>query len=119
LGKLVRPLSVGLFCIYAGLLGCAKIPPGSVSPVDIEETREDVKILEKDLVAARDRAQKLSAELAAREAEHKEKKDKPEEMRKKLADLEKGSGRVETNRRAKKKDKDRDDDGDDDEKESA
>lgn len=118
MGKLFRPLSVGLFCIYAGLTGCAGVPPSSVSPVDIEETREDVKILEKDLVAARARAQKLSAELTAREAEREEKKDKPEEMRKKLADLKKGSGRVETNRRAKKKDKDRDD-GDDDEKESA
>ncbi len=118
MGKLFRPLSVGLFCIYAGLTGCAEVPLSSVSPVDIEETREDVKIVEKDLVAARARAQKLSAELAERAPAREEKKDKPEEMRKKLADLKKGSGRVETNRRAKKKDKDKDD-GDDDEKESA
>lgn len=115
MGKLIRPLIVGLFCVYTGLLGCAEVPPGSVSPVDIEETREDVKILEKDLVAARDRAQTLSAELAARQAEHEDKKDKPDEMRKKLDDLKKGSGRVERNRRAKKKDKD----GDEEEKESA
>jgi len=116
LGKLTRPLSVGLLCVYASLFGCAKVPPSSVSPVDIEETREDVKILEKDLIAARDRAKKLNAELAAREAEYAEKKDKPDELRKKLKELKKGSGRVDSNRRDKgKKDKD----GEDEEKESA
>jgi chromosome segregation ATPase len=62
-------------------------------PVEIEETREDVKVLQKDLNEAKDRAQKLSAELAAKKAELDSKKDKPAEMRAKLKELKKGSGR--------------------------
>lgn len=92
-------------------LGCAKVPPCTVSPVEIEETREDVKLLEKDLVEARGRAKELSDHLAAKQAELDEKKDKPDELRKKLEELKKGSGRGED----QKKDKDKDED----EKESA
>ncbi|MDH3197418.1 MAG: hypothetical protein OEO21_04180 [Candidatus Krumholzibacteria bacterium] len=73
--------------------GCAQLPPCTISPVEIEETREDVKVLHKDLAEAKDRAQKLSAELAAKKAELDSKKDKPAEMRAKLKDLKKGSGR--------------------------
>ena len=78
-------------CGLAG--GCAQIPPCTVSPIEIEETREGVKLLEKDLVEARARAKKLSDELATKQAELDSKKDKPAELRKKLKDLKKGSGR--------------------------
>jgi hypothetical protein len=64
-----------------------------VSPIEIEETREGVKLLEKDLVEARARANQLSEELAAKQAEFESKKDKPEELRKRLEELKKGSGR--------------------------
>jgi hypothetical protein len=84
--SLLRPLIAGLFCVSAGAFGCAKVPPCTVSPVDIEETREDSKILEKDLLAARARAKELSTELAGKKAEYdidarrgKKKKDKDEE----------------------------------------
>lgn len=79
--------------VAALALGCAKVPPCTISPIEIEETREDVKVLEKDLTEAKDRAQKLSAELAAKQAELDSKKDKPAEMRAKLKELKKGSGR--------------------------
>jgi hypothetical protein len=88
----------------AGAFGCAKVPPCTVSPVDIEESREDVKILENDLVTAKERARKLSEELAKKKAELDSKKDKPGELRKKLEDLEKGSGRHESQKRKKDKD---------------
>ena len=52
------------FFFVAGALGCAKVPPCTVSPIEIEETREDVKILEKDLGSAKERAKQLSDELA-------------------------------------------------------
>ena len=70
-------------------------------------TREDVKLLEKDLVVARDRAKKLSADLASKKAELNGKKDKPDELRRKLEELKKGSGRHEDQKRKEKKDKDK------------
>jgi hypothetical protein len=82
-----------VFVFVAGPLGCAKVPPCTVSPINIEETREDVKILDRDLAAAKARAKTLSEELAAKKAELESKKDKPAELRKRLDDLEKGSGR--------------------------
>lgn len=110
--SLLRPLIAGLFCVSAGVFGCAKVPPCTVSPVDIEETREDSKILEKDLLAARARAKELSTELAAKKTEYDAKKDKPEELRKKLEELKKGSGRIDARRKKKNK-------KDEDEKETA
>lgn len=107
--RIIRPLMLGLFCMSAGAFGCAKVPPCTVSPVDIEETREDSKILEKDLLTTRARAKELSTELAAKKSEFGKKKDKPEELRKKLDELKKGSGRID---RKKKKDKDKKDDDD-------
>lgn len=92
-----------LLTLSAGSLGCATIPPPAVSPVEIEETREDIKILEKDLVAARQRAQALTAELNAKKADLDGKKDKPARMKKKLKDLKKGSGRDEDKKKKKKK----------------
>jgi len=100
-----RPWLVLLgFTVLAAALGCAKIPPPSVSPVEIEETREDVKVLEKDLIAARDRAAKLTAELAQKKASLAAKKDQPEVLRKRVKELKKGSGR-ETDDDKEKEDK--------------
>lgn len=90
----IRPFVTGLFVLVSGIAsGCAQIPPCTVSPIEIEETREGVKLLEKDLVQARAKAQELSDELAAKQAEFDSKKDKPEELRKRLEELKKGSGR--------------------------
>ena len=100
----IRQWVIGSACLFvAGALGCAKVPPCTVSPINIEETREDVKILDRDLAAAKARARELSDELAQKKAELDSKKDKPAELRKKLDDLQKGSGRHESQ---KKKDKD-------------
>ncbi len=93
----IRSYITGLFALVCGsvvgLTGCAQIPPCTVSPIEIEETREDVKVLEKDLVEARTRSKKLSEELAAKQTELGSKKDKPKELKKRLKDLKKGSGR--------------------------
>jgi chromosome segregation ATPase len=89
----------------AGALGCAKVPPCTVSPINIEETREDVKILDRDLAAAKARARELSEELAQKKAELESKKDKPDELRKKLDDLKRGSGRHEDQQKKDKGEK--------------
>ena len=92
--KATRLSAFGAWVFFtAGLFGCAKVPPCTVSPINIEETREDVKILEKDLIAARDRAKQLSEELASKKATLDAKKDQPEELRKRVEELKKGSGR--------------------------
>lgn len=96
----IRPFISGVFLLAAGIVaGCAQIPPCTVSPIEIEETREGVKLLEKDLVEARAKAKELSDELAAKQAEYDSKKDKPEELRKKLEELKKGSGRGEEDKK--------------------
>lgn len=81
------------FFFMAASFGCAKVPPCTVSPIEIEETREDVQILDRDLASAKAQAKELSDVLAKKKAELDSKKDKPGELRKKLKELEKGSGR--------------------------
>jgi septal ring factor EnvC (AmiA/AmiB activator) len=81
--------------LLTAAFGCSSAPPCPVTPIHIEETREDVKVLERDLAAARDRADKLKAELDEKKARLEERKDKPEELRQKLDELKKGSGRIE------------------------
>ena len=98
-----RHLFVGLIAAAVASYGCAEVPPCTVSPVEIEETREDSQILDKDLTDARKRAKSLSEELARKQAEYNSKKDKPKELRKKLDDLKKGSGRGEKKKKEKKK----------------
>jgi len=74
-----------------------------VSPVEIEETREDVGVLQGDLLAARKRAKELRDDLAAKQAEYASKKDKPAEMQKRVDELKKGSGRDESQKKSEKK----------------
>jgi chromosome segregation ATPase len=66
-----------------------------VSPVELEELREDVSVLQKDLKTARDRQQQLTTELAAKRADLESKRDKPDELRSRLEQLKRGSGRQE------------------------
>jgi chromosome segregation ATPase len=66
-----------------------------VSPVEIEELREDIAVLEKNLASARERESQLTADLAAKQADLEAKKEKPAELRARLEQLKKGSGRVE------------------------
>lgn len=90
------PWTKGLaLCFLAASLGCSSAPPCPVTPIHIEETREDVQVLERDLAATRERADELQAKLDEKKAELDSKKDKPEELRKKLEELKKGSGRIE------------------------
>jgi len=80
----IYPWTKGLaFCFLAASLGCSAAPPCPVTPIHIEETREDVKVLERDLSSTRERADELQAKV------------EPAELRKKLDELKKGSGRIE------------------------
>lgn len=95
--RTIRPTIAGLMILASSAFvgGCSQISPCTVSPVEIEETREHVGLLDKDLTTARDRAKQLREELAAKQAELAGKKDKPGELREKVEELKKGSGRDE------------------------
>jgi hypothetical protein len=95
--RTIRPTIAGLVILVSSAFaaGCSNVKPCTVSPIEIEETREHVGFLDKDLATARDRAKQLRDELAAKQAEFASKKDKPGELGKKVEELKKGSGRDE------------------------
>lgn len=85
---------IALFALLAPVfIGCSSAPPCTVSPIEIEETREDMKTLDKNLQEAKERVESLQERLAKTRKEYDSKKDKPAELRKKVEELEKGSGR--------------------------
>jgi len=92
----LRALLVAATCVAAAVsFGCSKVTSCGVSPVEIEELREDVSVIDKDLAVVHERAQALDDELAAKQADLDSKKDKPDELRRRLELLKRGSGRVE------------------------
>ncbi|HEU4928675.1 MAG TPA: hypothetical protein VFU38_02510 [Candidatus Krumholzibacteria bacterium] len=77
------------------LVGCGKPSTCNVSPVEIEELREDVAVVQKNLATARERSDNLAKELATKQADLDSKKAKPDELRARLEALRRGSGRNE------------------------
>ena len=67
----------------------------TVTPIDIEETKSDIKDLHADLELARQRLARVQGELAAWQKRYDESKDKPMELRAELERLKKASGRTE------------------------
>lgn len=91
----LRAWLVGVVCVSsAGLLGCGTATTCNVSPIEIEELREDVALVEKNLASARERSDNLSKELATKQADLDTKKEKPAELRARLEALRRGSGRA-------------------------
>jgi chromosome segregation ATPase len=80
--------------VSAGSFGCSKPVNCTVSPVEIEELREDVAVVQKNLATAIERRDNLTKELAVKEADLDAKKDKPAELRARLEELRRGSGRA-------------------------
>ncbi len=106
--QVFRAWLVGAVCVATvASIGCSKVTSCGVSPVDIEELREDVSIIDKDLAGVQEREKALSDELAAKQADLASKQDKPEELRRQLELLKRGSGRFEkktTDKKDAKKD---------------
>ncbi len=76
-------------------LGCTRVAPCNVSPVEIEELKEDLTVVEKDLAGVQDRVKRLTDDLAAKQADLETKKPRPDELRRRLELLKQGSGRTE------------------------
>jgi chorismate mutase len=98
-------------CAVAVSTGCTKIESCNVSPIEIEELREDISIIDKDLGGVHERRQQLADELAAKQADLDSKQDKPEALRARLELLKRGSGRIEKKTDAKKTDTKKDSKG--------
>jgi chromosome segregation ATPase len=81
--------------VCATVVGCGTAPTCNVSPVEIEELREDVAVVQKNLATARERQDNLEKELATKQADLATKKGKPDELRAQLEAMRKGSGRLE------------------------
>ncbi len=92
--NVLRAWLVGAACAVSMVfVGCGTAPTCNVSPVEIEELREDVATVQKNLATARERQDNLTKELAAKQADLDSKKGKPDELRARLEALRKGSGR--------------------------
>lgn len=89
---------IGAACavfLAMSLVGCSKTTTCQVSPVELEELREDIAVLQKDLKTAQDREAVLTADLAAKKADLETKKTKPPELRAQLEQVKKGAGKTE------------------------
>lgn len=101
-GRRVRLTWAASVIISMCFFGCAKAPNCKVSPVELEELREDIAQLQKDLKTARDRETQLSADLATKQADLEAKRGKPAELRAQLDQVKKGAGKTEKAKEAAK-----------------
>ena len=94
-GRRVR--LIGAACAFSviSLSGCSKTTTCNISPVELEELREDIAVLQKDLKTAKDREAQLTADLATKKADLETKKAKPPELRAQLDAVKKGAGKTE------------------------
>lgn len=93
--NVLRTWLVGAACAVSAVsFGCSKAVTCAVSPVEIEELKEDVAAVEKNLATARERSDNLAKELAIKQVDLDSKKEKPAELRARLEELRRGSGRV-------------------------
>ena len=100
--KATRAWLAGAACAAVVSAGCSKTETCNVSPIEIEELREDIAVIDKDLAGVHEREQQLAADLVAKQADLDSKKSKPPELRAKLELLKRGSGRIEKKTESKK-----------------
>ncbi|HET6462351.1 MAG TPA: hypothetical protein VFH33_01000 [Candidatus Krumholzibacteria bacterium] len=101
-GRRVRLTWAASVIISMCFFGCTKAVDCKISPVELEELREDIAQLQKDLKTARDRETQLTADLAAKQADLATKRGKPAELRAQLDQVKKGAGKTEKAKEAPK-----------------
>jgi len=94
-GRRVRLIGAACVVIAAGLVGCSKTQTCKISPVELEELREDIANLQADLKKQHDREAELTADLAAKKADLEAKRSKPDELRAQLEQVKRGAGKTE------------------------
>ncbi|MBN1164546.1 MAG: hypothetical protein JXB45_08205 [Candidatus Krumholzibacteriota bacterium] len=87
-----------IFLFLMGLLGgfnggCGEAPPCDTGLITLDETRLDAETYEQEMAETGERVADLQTRLAKKNKEIELIKDKPAEIRKKVNELKKGSGR--------------------------
>ncbi len=73
--------------------GCGEAPPCQTSLVTLDETRLDAETYEQEAAETAKNVAELEKKLAGKKGDIEQIKEKPAELRKKVDDLKKGSGR--------------------------
>lgn len=95
-GRRVRLTWATCAVVSIGFFGCASAPPPcKVTPVELEEMREDIAGLQKDLKLAKEKEATLTADLAAKQADLATKRTMPDSLRAELEQVKKGAGKTE------------------------
>jgi septal ring factor EnvC (AmiA/AmiB activator) len=86
-----------VLCIGSALVlsigGCGGTPPCKTSLVTLDETRLDAETYEQEQAETAKNINDLEQRLSTKKKEVDSVKDKPDELRKQVEDLKKGSGR--------------------------
>jgi septal ring factor EnvC (AmiA/AmiB activator) len=82
-------------CCLAAYLGCATPKPCTVTPVDIEEIKSDIRGLDADLAKEKEVLSKLQAEVADLQVAIAERRGEVPVVQAELERLRKASGRTE------------------------
>jgi septal ring factor EnvC (AmiA/AmiB activator) len=73
--------------------GCGKAPPCHTSLVTLDETRLDAETYEQEAAETAKNVADLESKLIQKKSEIEQVKDKPADLKRKVHDLKKGSGR--------------------------
>ena len=80
------------FCAVAGFLGCSKMKPCTVTPVEIEELKSDIRDVDGQLASAKEALARVQADLASWEERLAERRSEIPQLEAELARLKKASG---------------------------
>lgn len=79
-------------CSVAGFIGCSAVKPCTVSPVDIEELKSDIRDVDAQLATAKATLAKVQADLAAAEERLAKRRAEIPQLQAELVRLKKASG---------------------------
>ena len=81
-----------VLCTVAGFLGCSKMKPCAVSPIEIEELKSDIRDVDGQLADAKEALARVQADLAAWEERLAQRRSEIPQLEAELARLKKASG---------------------------
>ena len=79
-------------CAVAGFLGCSATKPCTVSPIEIEELKSDIRDVDAELASAKEKLARVQADLAGWETRLAERRSEIPQLEAELVRLKKASG---------------------------